>query len=55
MSYDPYFKANVCRQSGNTEAVAVDEITSKKITGTKIEVAKKNIFSQIGGNLCSGL
>jgi hypothetical protein len=31
MSYDPYFKANVCRQCGTTERVPTVEVTTKRI------------------------
>lgn len=41
MSYDPYFKADVCRQCGATEKVSAIEITTKKITNSRFAFEKK--------------
>lgn len=46
MAYDPYFKANICRQCGTTEKINTIEITSRKITGTKINFNKKIVLSK---------
>jgi len=46
MSYDPYFKANVCRQCGATEKVNTVEITSKRILGTKIHFHRRMLLSK---------
>lgn len=44
MSYDSYFKANVCRQCGTMEEVSFIEITSKKIISSKIKASKKRMI-----------
>ncbi len=46
MSYDPYFKADICRQCGATEQVSTIEITHKRIINSKIIRERKMVLSR---------
>jgi hypothetical protein len=41
MSYDPYFKADVCRQCGAMEKVNTIESSAKKIINLRFNYVKK--------------
>jgi hypothetical protein len=41
MSYDPYFKADVCRQCGAMEKVSTIELTAKKIINSRFTYGKR--------------
>lgn len=42
MKYDPYFKANICRQCGTAEKINMIELSSRKI----IEVKNNKIINK---------
>lgn len=46
MSYDPYFKANICRQCGATEKVSTTSYMSKKIIATKFDSSKSIMLTK---------
>ena len=43
MSYDPYFKANICRQCGETEAIQTNAALFRSNVITKINIQKHKL------------
>lgn len=43
MSYDPYFKANICRQCGETEAIQTNSALFRSNVITKINIQKHKL------------
>lgn len=44
MSYDPYFKANICRQCGFMESITRIEVSSKRFIEIKGDFDKKKML-----------
>lgn len=46
MSYDPYFKANICRQCGATEQLSAQGVVCKRISRIKSVSSRHTLLTR---------